>query len=291
MVAVRHIRGPEDNRGLDLRHARDIVYDLAGKTAFGGKGLVHLSAYWAVLHKRLPSEAILSHDIVESGLLATATVADAGILEMVPSNRYAFHKRQHRWVRGNWQNLPFLLRLSRAFPRQSLFGKAVLCQNLLDSTVPIALSLAIVICVVCDPAKLVWVALLLLAPTICIIGITAYDGARSLDPWPWPETAKIIGSGLVGSLQLAYRALYESVVYSDAIGRTLVRLVTQRNLLEWESSIVTERGVGGRRPLDMFRVRAVSTAVLLGMAALFMRSPTLPVLLLALFWIAGSLYP
>jgi cyclic beta-1,2-glucan synthetase len=293
VVSVRHIGASEQNReGINLRHARDIIYDLVGETAFGGKGLVHLSVYRAVMHERLPSEVILNHDVVESGLLATATVADAGILDTVPSNRSAFQKRQHRWIRGHWQNLPFLLRVSRVFPRLSLFGKAVLCQNLLDSIVPIALSTAVVICAVSDAAKLIWLTLLLLAPAICNIGIMAYDRARSLDPWQWPETAKMIGFGLAGSLQPAFRALYESVVYSDAIARTMVRLATKRNLLEWESSIVTERGIGGRYQLDLFRIWAVTTAVLLAMVApLFLRGASIPVLLIALFWIAGSLVP
>jgi cyclic beta-1,2-glucan synthetase len=292
VMTVRYIRAPEDRNRADLLDARDLIFDFAGQTPFAGKGLVHLSAYRAVVHKRLPLEFILNHDVVESGLLPTATVAEAGVLEPSPTNRYSYYKRQHRWVRGNWQHLPFVLRISGIVPRLSLFGKTLICQNLMDSIFPIALSVAVLICTIRHPAGLLWVALLLLTPIICSGALMAVNALCSADGWRWAEGFRLIGAGVVGGLRPAFRALYESVVYSDAIARTMVRLATKRNLLEWESSVVTERSTKGGRQLGMFGLRAAMAAVLLGMTApLFFPSATIPVFLLALFWIAGSLAP
>ncbi len=81
---------------------------LFGESIFCGKGLIDVDAYYKVLDDTLPAESVLSHDIIEGEYLRTAFLPDIQITESFPDNVDAFYRRLHRWVRGDWQNIPFI---------------------------------------------------------------------------------------------------------------------------------------------------------------------------------------
>ena len=67
-------------------------------------------------HGRVPENALLSHDLFEGLYARTALVTDVEVVDDYPSSVLAHARRQHRWVRGDWQILRWLLPV-RARPR------------------------------------------------------------------------------------------------------------------------------------------------------------------------------
>src|SRR3990172_2790129 len=75
---------------------------------FPGKGLYDVDAFIASLDGRVPENALLSHDLFEGLYARTALVTDIEVVDDYPSSVLAHARRQHRWVRGDWQILWWL---------------------------------------------------------------------------------------------------------------------------------------------------------------------------------------
>lgn len=90
--------------------ASERYQDFFGRSIFSGKGLIDISAFYQVLPGAFEPECVLSHDILEGGFLRAGFVSDVQVADGFPGREGAFLDRMHRWVRGDWQNLPFLFR-------------------------------------------------------------------------------------------------------------------------------------------------------------------------------------
>ncbi len=99
--------------GLDIytRAVSDVYQDLFGEGIFTGKGIYEVDVFRKVLGARFPSNAILSHDLIEGSYVRTALLSDVEIIDDYPSHFRAHSRRKHRWIRGDWQILRWL------FPR------------------------------------------------------------------------------------------------------------------------------------------------------------------------------
>ncbi|MDB5732743.1 MAG: cation tolerance protein CutA, partial [Variovorax sp.] len=93
--------------------ASDMYQDVFGSGSFTGKGLLHVRAVHAVLDRRLPDGAVLSHDLLEGTMARCALVSDVALLEDHPHHAGVAASRVHRWTRGDWQLLPLMLRPGR----------------------------------------------------------------------------------------------------------------------------------------------------------------------------------
>uniref|UniRef100_UPI003FEE995C hypothetical protein n=1 Tax=Candidatus Fimivicinus sp. TaxID=3056640 RepID=UPI003FEE995C len=90
--------------------ASERYQDFFGRSIFSGKGLIDISAFYQVLPGAFEPECVLSHDILEGGFLRAGFVSDVQVADGFPGREGAFLDRMHRWVRGDWQNLPFLFK-------------------------------------------------------------------------------------------------------------------------------------------------------------------------------------
>ena len=86
----------------------DTYQDLFGEGIFTGKGLYDVDAFMAALEGRVPENALLSHDLFEGLYARTALVTDVEVVDDYPASVLAHARRQHRWVRGDWQILWWL---------------------------------------------------------------------------------------------------------------------------------------------------------------------------------------
>jgi len=86
----------------------DFYQDTFGEASFNGKGLAHVDAYLHCLDNRLPEGQVLSHDLLEGSYLRVGFVGDIEFLDGFPTTLKSFLAREHRWIRGDWQLLPFL---------------------------------------------------------------------------------------------------------------------------------------------------------------------------------------
>ncbi len=96
--------------GLDpySREVSDVYQDLFGEGSFVGKGIYDVDAFRQVLDRRFPENLILSHDLLESAHARSALLGCVEIYEDMPLSYLGDISRQHRWMRGDWQILPWL---------------------------------------------------------------------------------------------------------------------------------------------------------------------------------------
>ena len=99
--------------GIDAYHTSvsDVYQDLFGEGSFVGKGLYVVDMFLAATKDRVPENTILSHDLFEGLFVRSALVTEVELYDDHPSDWATFARRAHRWIRGDWQLLPWL------FPR------------------------------------------------------------------------------------------------------------------------------------------------------------------------------
>ena len=103
----------------------DVYQDAFGEGSFTGKGIYDLDAFEAATDSAFPDNHILSHDLIEGCLARAALVSDVELIDSIPAQYYAYARRQHRWVRGDWQLLRWL------FPRVPTVERS--CRNPLNA--------------------------------------------------------------------------------------------------------------------------------------------------------------
>ncbi len=124
------------NRGLDpyVFAVSDLYQDVFGDGSFTGKGLYHVDAFEAALEGRIDENTILSHDLLEGALARSALVTDVELVEDYPTRYSVDASRQHRWARGDWQLLGFILDPRSGVPALSRWK---MVDNLRRSLTPI----------------------------------------------------------------------------------------------------------------------------------------------------------
>ncbi|MFI5197049.1 MAG: GH36-type glycosyl hydrolase domain-containing protein [Thermoanaerobaculia bacterium] len=234
----------------------DTYQDLFGEGVFTGKGLYDVDAFQASLEGRVPENSLLSHDLFEGLHARTALVTDVELVDDYPGNVLAHARRQHRWVRGDWQILRWLLpivptRAGLERNRLPLIAQWKILDNLRRSLLPPALLALLVAGLTVLPGRpSVWVllAFAVLALPLVSVGRLLLEGPRPQQPASGflrefgrdLETA--LAQALVGLAFLPHYA-FEAV---HAIALTLIRVVvTGRRLLEWETAATAAARAGG----------------------------------------------
>ncbi|WP_145587496.1 GH36-type glycosyl hydrolase domain-containing protein [Yersinia rochesterensis] len=243
----------------------DVYQDIFGEGSYTGKGIYDVDAFEASLLGRVPDNTLLSHDLFE-GIFARAGLAsDIEVVEESPARYDVVSKRQHRWTRGDWQLLPWIIKSSiiksaNTTPANTkhspdsksvpLLGRWKMVDNLRRSLVaPFTLLLLGISWMLPMPAA--WVGVLLV---IVLIALPAFLPILC-SLWPAPNTRLSNHfRSLFDDTKRAASQTFLSLVFladhawqmADAIGRTLIRLfITHRNLLEW---MTAAQSAGQPRP-------------------------------------------
>jgi cyclic beta-1,2-glucan synthetase len=221
----------------------DVYQDLCGEGSFTGKGLYDIDAFEQALAGRIRENTILSHDLLE-GLLARAALAsDVAVIESAPDRYDVAASREHRWARGDWQLLPWLLGSAPL----SLLGRWKILDNLRRTLVPPATLLALIATWVLPTPQAWWWTCAVIGsvavPALLPILLSALERPRQLRQ---PSGRRALGretrlAAIFSACQLALlpdRALR----MMDAIARTLYRLLySRRHLLDWTSAAQARR--------------------------------------------------
>ena len=228
----------------------DVYQDLLGEGSYTGKGIYHVEAFAAALEGRVPENSLLSHDLFEGIFARAGLVTDIELFEEFPTDYEVAAGRQHRWARGDWQLLPWLIKGDvRGGERRGwlpLIGMWKIIDNLRRTLSPPAAWLTLVAgwTLPHSPA-LVWTTFVLatlglpaLLPALAEIvpkrpGISKRTHIRGVG-----RSFALAGSQIaLGITFLAHQAW----LMTDAIARTLVRLyLTRRRLLEWTTAAQAE---------------------------------------------------
>lgn len=242
--------------GIDpyTRTVSDVYQDLFGEGSFVGKGIYDVDAFERALADRFPDNRILSHDLLEGCYARAGLVSDVRLFEDYPSRYLADVKRRYRWIRGDWQLLPWLLpwvpRHEGGYERNPLswLSRGKLLDNLRRSLVPAATSALLVLGWAFSPQPLLWTSWLLglwLLPVL----VPALRDTFSL-PVDMPLEAHLLQVGRASMRQLLRSAVtlcclpYEASFSVNAIVRTIGRQISRRHLLQWNPSSEVERALG-----------------------------------------------
>ena len=87
----------------------DVYQDLFGEGSYTGKGIYDVDAFEAALDGRVRDSTLLSHDLFEGTFARAGLASDIEVVEEFPSRYDVAAARQHRWARGDWQLLPWIL--------------------------------------------------------------------------------------------------------------------------------------------------------------------------------------
>lgn len=88
----------------------EFYQDVFSQSIFSGKGLIHSDSFYKLCCHRFLPETVLSHDILEGGLLRTGFAGDVECRDSFPKTSAGYFKRLHRWIRGDAMNLPFTMK-------------------------------------------------------------------------------------------------------------------------------------------------------------------------------------
>ncbi len=230
------------NRGLDpyVFTVSDVYQDITGEGTFTGKGLYDVDAFETSIKGRIDENTVLSHDLLEGSFARCALVTDVELVEDFPTRYEVEISRQHRWGRGDWQLLPYILDPARGI---TALGRWKMVDNLRRSLTPIAWFIASVLgwATMGPMGAMVWQLVLIfslfVAPTISLLsGLIP----RQTDIVPaahfqtlWSEVRSV-------NAQVALRIVFiadTAYMMADAIIRSLYRmLVSRRLLLEWRTA-------------------------------------------------------
>lgn len=86
----------------------DLYQDTFGEGIFTGKGIFDVDVYLEVLNDAIPDNLVLSHDLLEGSYLRCAMATDLEFIDGYPAGYRSFVMRQTRWIRGDWQIIPWL---------------------------------------------------------------------------------------------------------------------------------------------------------------------------------------
>jgi cyclic beta-1,2-glucan synthetase len=86
----------------------DVYQDLFGAGTFTGKGIYDVDAFEAATGHTFPENSILSHDLIEGNFARCGLVTDIELFDDFPARYHTYARREHRWIRGDWQLLPWL---------------------------------------------------------------------------------------------------------------------------------------------------------------------------------------
>ena len=238
------------NRGLDpyVFTVSDLYQDVFGEGSFTGKGLYHIDALETALRGRIPENTVLSHDLLEGSYSRCALVTDVEVVEDYPTRYSVDASRQHRWARGDWQLLRYILDPASGVPALSRWK---MVDNLRRSITPIFWVMAAIAGWALLPFTQAaqWQALLILslfmAPTFDIV-----DGIlpKSADMTARGHFNALFRDAVFGTAMVALKVVlmaHTAWMMADAIIRTLYRLfVSRKHLLEWRTASQAHKSGG-----------------------------------------------
>lgn len=265
----------------------DVYQDLFGEGSYAGKGIYDIDAFEAALSGRVPEGSLLSHDLFEGTFARAGLVSDIEVVEEFPARYDVAAARNHRWARGDWQLLPWILgRRDAAEPPtgENAAGRStsrgggslplIALWKMLDNLRRTLSAPASVLALLAGwllplNGALAWTAFVLttialpaLLPVLAAIvprrrGIVALSHLRAL-------RSDLELALLQIALSVTFLA-HQAWLMTDAIGRTLFRLtVIRRNLLEWVTA--EQAQLSSRLDFTGF-YRQMSASVLIALVA------------------------
>jgi cyclic beta-1,2-glucan synthetase len=248
-TASRFTRLFTDARGTDpyCQAVSDVYQDLFGEAIYHGKAIYDVRAFHNILNGRFPEQRLLSHDLIEGAYAGVGLATDVELFEQFPYDYTSYSKRQHRWIRGDWQIAAWVLPRVPAATRPECVPNPLtpinrwkIFDNLRHSLAPAASLLLLVFSWSCQAAP--GAASALVAATL-VVPLLFQFFDRLIAQWRgdgrgWREANSDVNRAIVKAAFLPH----EAYLSADAIVRVLYRLrISKRHLLEWQTAEMSDQ--------------------------------------------------
>lgn len=265
--------------GMDLytRAVSDVYQDLFGEGSYVGKGIYDVDVMEACLARRIPENTLLSHDLFEGIHARVALVSDILLFEEYPARYLAYTRRMHRWIRGDWQLLPWLFpriptdQAGQTLPNTfSTLDRWKILDNLRRSLVmPALLLLLIAAWLGLIGTPLFWT---LVTPAILgfpfVLSLLTHLHRRQLAESPGEMLRSYRLDAQRWLLALIFLP-YEALLTLNAVGTTLVRLfITRTRMLQWTTAAQTAQQFDTDRGSESTWREMLPAPILAGILAL-----------------------
>lgn len=288
--------------GFDIytRAVSDVYQDLFGEGNFTGKGIYEVDTFQQVLGQRFPCNALLSHDLIEGTYARAGLVSDIELIDDYPSHFSAFSRRKHRWVRGDWQIILWLLPEVPDYSGTwvpnpiSLISRWKILDNLRRSLIEIAMFFLFLAGWFYLPGKprywTMGTLVLILIPTYFHFFHSLLESVFAKSrTGRWKQTTRSFIDKQVNVFLILAFLSHQTLVMMDAIVRTIVRLtVTRRKLLEWETAAQSELENSRRTPVDIYLEWTPWLSLGIGLTLVIVRPEALPAAMPLLALWSGS---
>lgn len=218
----------------------DIYQDIFNAGIYTGKGIYDVESFHKVLHNVIPKNRVLSHDLLESCYGKTAFSSSAKVMDTFPNSVISYVKREHRWIRGDWQLLPWLFK-GKDKNGIGILSRWKIMDNLRRSTVPISKILFIIGNLLLIPGVYLFIPFVFFHDifdlTVLIFSVIKQKILRPKLALVYLGLFKELGTMIYRGFMEFVLLPYRAYIAVDAIVRTLYRLlVSKKNLLMWNTS-------------------------------------------------------
>ncbi len=262
----------------------ELYMNAFGNGGFVGKGIIDARAFLECTEGRFPEGRVLSHDSLEGACLRGAFMGDAEFSDGFPARPLAYYRRMHRWVRGDWQNLPWVFcRDFTAIDRWRLFDN--LRRSLL-APMTLAAILAGFFLPGSGLAVAAWAALLaLLSRLLVSLAESGFSRRQRFRLRRYTRLLTGVGGAIVQTFIRLWLLPYEAWVCLTAISAALWRsFVSHKKLLQWQTAAQSQSGGAGL----WAHANAMWPAALLGLGLLLL-SPVIIGRSAGLMWLLSPL--
>ena len=182
---------------------------------------------------------------------AVALVTDIVLYEEYPSRYHVYARRLRRWIRGDWQLLPWLFPIvhtekGMAPNRLSTINKWKIFDNLRRSLLPpMLVALLAAGWLFLPGAPWVWTLLVLLPSALPVAVQTVHQGRHNIGRLTLKQVFEPSRFPFVRWALAVLFLPYEALLMLGAISTTLIRLlIERRNLLQWTTAANAARSRG-----------------------------------------------
>lgn len=234
------------------RAVSDVYQDLSGEGSYIGKGIYDPRAFHRTLKDRFPLQTILSHDLIEGAHLRVGFASDIELFDEFPSDYFSYIKREHRWIRGDWQIADWCTNRvpsidGKSIPNQlSALNRWKIFDNLRRSVVP-AISISFLIASWMVSAKFGAAAsymMVILSFFSIISGL--FDRVTSKSGTEVESWLTLVHDGMRSLAELSFLP-HRAIMALDAITRVIYRrFFSYRKFLEWATAQTIQQKTSGR---------------------------------------------
>ncbi len=256
----------------------EVYNDYFHSGTFSGKGIFSVEKYKKRISNKIRPNTVLSHDLLEGELIKTLGANDVSLLDEFPKNPVSYYKRRERWIRGDYQLIPWLFKGIGGISKWKIFYNLI--QPLFSVFVFLQIALAPLFNVW---AYLVWLtAFLEISMPIMFVYLDALSFDRDKNTFRDNREYRrdTVRRTALSFMLLPYEAYNTLVAAGKGIWR---RLVSHKNILEW-NTFASSGGKNGLKECVSFFIASPILAIAFYFLAVYKGIGIILGLFIAFIW-------